>query len=130
VSSAPDARHLVEDAYRIWNARGPRAFIELTTESVELHDPPELPDAEAWIGRDAVVARLEDVVAVTGGRWADIEYVLALTDEVLVSLNWRVERGGPALAPVYHVVRVEGGSISRIRVFLDEAAARSAAAES
>jgi ketosteroid isomerase-like protein len=119
---------LVEEAYRAWNAGGPRAFVEFTTDDVAVHDAPELPDAQEWIGRKAVVARLEDVVAATGGRWADIEAVRPVADEVLVSLTWRLDREGPAvLASVYHVVRVEADRIARVRVFLDEEAALRAA---
>jgi SnoaL-like domain len=119
---------LVDEAYRIWNANGPRAFSPYTTENVELHDAPELPDSQVWVGRDALVARLEELVAATGGRWADIEEIRAVGDEVLVSLTWRLERASPAtLGSVYHVVRVEGDRIARIRVFLDEGAATRAA---
>jgi SnoaL-like domain len=128
MSRAPTPARLVEEAYRTWNARGPLGLVEFTTESVELHDAPDLPDAQEWVGRDAIVARLEDVVAATGGGWADIEAVRPVADEVLVSLTWRFERGSPtALASVYHVVRVEGDRIARIRVFLDEGAATRAA---
>jgi ketosteroid isomerase-like protein len=119
----------VEEAYRAWNAGGPRAFVEFTTEDVEVHDVPELPDAQTWIGREAVVDRLEDVVATTGGTWADIDDVRAVGDEVLVSLTWRMERDSKAtLAAVYHVVAVDRGRIARVRVFLEEAAALQAAA--
>jgi hypothetical protein len=115
---------LVEKAYRAWNADGPRAFVEFATDDVEVHDAPELPDAQVWTGRDAVVGRLEEVVATTGGTWADIDDVRAVGDEVLVSLTWRMERGGSAtLAAVYHLVGVEGDRIARVRVFLEEAAA-------
>jgi ketosteroid isomerase-like protein len=123
-----DVERLVERAYTTWNANGPRAFAEFTTELVELHDAPELPDAQGWTGREAMVGRLEDVVAATGGRWADIEEVRQVGDEVLVSLTWRVDRDSPrSLAAVYHVVRVEGDRIARVRVFLDEDAAIQAA---
>lgn len=119
---------LVEEAYRTWSASGPRAFVEFTTDQVELHDVPDLPDAQEWIGRDALVARVEDVVAATGGRWADIEDIRPVAEEVLVSLTWRLDQASPTtLASVYHVVRLEGDRIARIRVFLDEAAATQAA---
>jgi hypothetical protein len=120
---APGARRLVEEAYRVWNERGPRAFVEYTTEDFELHDAPEIPDAEVWVGRDAAVARLEDVVAATGGRWADVDEIRPCGDEVLVSLTWRIERESARLACVYHRVRVEGERIARVRVFLDQDAA-------
>jgi SnoaL-like domain len=130
MQSAPSASQLVERAYRTWNEGGPRAFIEFTTENVEVHDAPELPDAGTWVGRDAVVARFEDVVATTGGTWADIDDVRPVAGEVLVSLTWRLERDSPArLACVYHVVHVDRDRIARIRVFLHEDAAIRAAGE-
>ena len=105
---------LVDEAYRAWNADGPHAFGDFTTDNVELHDAPDLPDAQKWVGRDAVVARLEDVVATTGGTWADIDDIRSLGDEVLVSLTWRLDReSATTLAAVYHLVRVEGDRIAR-----------------
>jgi hypothetical protein len=128
---AADVVQVVEEGYRTWNESGPRAFAEgFTTEDVRVEDPPELPDAGTWVGRDAIVARFEDVVAATGGRWADVDEVKPVGGEVLVSLTWRLERGGTAsLGCVYHLVLLEERRISRIRVFLDrEAALRAAAA--
>lgn len=119
---------LVLDAYEAWQAGGPRTLVAWTSEALELQDAPELPDAATWVGREAVLGRLEEVVATTGGRWADIDEVRPAGDEVLVSLTWRMDRSGPAtLAAVYHLVRVERGVITRIRVFLDEGAANRAA---
>jgi ketosteroid isomerase-like protein len=119
---------LVERAYAAWNAGGPRAFAGFVSDGIEIHDAPELPDAQAWRGRDAVVARLEEVAAATGGRWADIEDIRSIGDEVIVSLAWRFERGSsPRLASVHHVVRVESDRIVRVRVFLDAAQATRAA---
>ncbi len=128
MASEPTASQVVEEAYRAWNASGPRAFVAFTAEQVELHDAPELPDAQTWVGHDAAVARLDDLVASTGGGWADIVDIRPMADEVLVSLRWRLNRDSSAvLACVYHVVRVEGDRIARVRVFLDEDAALRAA---
>ena len=125
---AADVAEVVEEAYRIWNRDGPRAFIEFTTDDVELHDAPEIPDAGRWVGRDAAVGRLEEVAEAVGGRWADIDDVRQIGDEVLVSLTWRVDRDSDAkLACVYHVVKVEGDRIARVRVFLNHEAAEHAA---
>jgi ketosteroid isomerase-like protein len=123
MGTSPDVTELVERAYRTWNESGPRAFVEYTTDDFELHDAPDLPDAEVWVGRDAAVARLEEVVAATGGRWAEVDEIRPAGDEVLVSLTWRIERDGAQLACVYHRVRVEGDRIARVRVFLDQEAA-------
>jgi ketosteroid isomerase-like protein len=125
------ASELVEEAYRAWNAGGPGALVEFTSERVELHDAPEVPDAQEWVGRDALLGRLEDVVASTGGSRAAIDEVRPVADEVLVSLRWGLDPASPETsASVYHVVRVEGGRIARIRVFLDEDAAIRAAVAS
>jgi hypothetical protein len=128
VTEERDPVTIVEAAYRVWNADGPHAFAGHVTDQVQLHDAPDLPDAQVWAGRDSLVARLEEVVATTGGRWADVDDVRPVAGEVLVSLTWRFERDSPeTLASVYHVVRVEGERIDRIRVFLDEAEAVRAA---
>lgn len=130
VPSARAPTQLVEEAYRAWNAGGPPAFVEFTTDDVELHDPPELPDTQTWVGRDVIVARLDDVVASTGGTWADVDEVRPVGDEVLVSLTWKLDRVSTAtLAAVYHVVKLEGDRIARVRVFLDADAAVRAASE-
>jgi ketosteroid isomerase-like protein len=125
-----DPTRLVDEAYRAWNAGGAHAFAEFTTEDVELHDAPELPDAQAWRGRTAVVSRLEDLVAATDGHWADVDEIRPIGDDVLVSLTWRFEQSGAAtLASVYHVVKVQGDRIARVRVFLDEGQANRAGSD-
>jgi SnoaL-like domain len=129
---AADVVQLVEDAYRTWNERGPRVFAEqFTTGDVRLEDPPELPDAQEWVGRDTVIGRFEDVVTTIGGRWADVDEIRVAGGDVLVSLTWRLERGAAAsLGCVYHLVLLENDRIARIRVFLHkEAALRAALAD-
>jgi hypothetical protein len=122
------AEQLVDEAYRAWNSGGPRAFVEFATEGVELHDAPELPDAQEWLGRDAVVSRLEEVAAAIGGRWADVDDIRPVGDEIVVSLTWRLDKASPTtLACLYHAVGVEGDRIARVRVFLDQEAATRAA---
>lgn len=46
-------------------------------------------------------------------------------DEVLVPMVWQTDEstGGAALGAVFHVVRVAGEEITRMRVFVEEAAA-------
>jgi ketosteroid isomerase-like protein len=128
---AEHASRLVERAYRDWNEGGPHAFVGHTTEDLEMHDAPELPDAGTYVGRAAVVARLEELVAATSGRWAEIEQVRPVGDQVLVALAWRLDRDSEAtLAAVFHVVGLRGDRIARVRVFLDEQAALRAAGAS
>jgi hypothetical protein len=59
-----------------------------------------------------------------------IDSLAASGDEVLVRLRVHLDaqRGGLLLdGPIYETVRIEGGRVSRIRLFLDEESAREAA---
>jgi ketosteroid isomerase-like protein len=113
-------------AYEVWNERGPAAIGPLVTDDVELHDAPQLPDAQVWRGRDAVLERLAAVAASVGGGSVEFEGFRDTGEEVVIAMCWRLgsERGEAQLGRVFHVVRVTDGLISRIRVFLTEAEAR------
>lgn len=118
---------LVRHAYEAWNSEGPRVLESFGADSVELVDPPQMPDSRAYRGYAAVLARLEEVADAVGGRYAHIDEVSAVGDEVLVALTWRVDASpeSAVLGEVFHVVRVEDRKIARMRVFLtrDEALA-------
>jgi ketosteroid isomerase-like protein len=92
-----------------------------------LVDPPQMPDSRSYHGHAEVLARLEEVAEAVGGRYARIDEVTPVGDEVLVALTWRMDASPESaiLGEVFHVVRVEDGKIARIRVFLtrDEASA-------
>lgn len=122
-----DDQALVRRAYELWNSQGPRVLESFGADSVELVDPPQMPDSRAYRGHAAVLARLEEVADAVGGRYAHIDEVSPVGDEVLVALTWRVEASpeSAVLGEVFHVVRVEGEKIARMRVFLtrDEAVA-------
>jgi ketosteroid isomerase-like protein len=122
-------RDVVRRAYELWNERGPGAIGPLMTDDVELHDAPQLPDAQVWQGRGAVLGRLESVAAAVGGGTVEFEGFRDAGAETVVGMCWRLgsERGEAQLGRVFHVVRVTDGLISRIRVFLTEAEARDAA---
>jgi ketosteroid isomerase-like protein len=116
---------LVRRIYETWNEQGPAAIRSMLAADVELHDAPEIPDAQEWRGRDAVVARLEAVTEAIGGGSVRFEGFSRRGDAVLVSMLWRLE-GETSKAPlgeVFHLVEVVGGSIARIRVFLTESQA-------
>jgi ketosteroid isomerase-like protein len=120
---------LVRRTYERWNDEGPRVLESLGTESIELHDPPQMPDSRIYRGKAGVLARLEEVAEAVGGRYAYIDEVQAVGDQVLVALTWRVDasRGSPILGEVIHLVRLEDGKIARMRVFLSREEALAAA---
>lgn len=119
---------LVRQIYDIWNEQGPAAIRPMLAADVELHDAPEIPDAQEWRGPDAVIARLEAVTAAVGGGSVRFEGFARRGDEVLVSMCWRLEgeKSAAALGEVFHLVEVVGESIARIRVFLTESQAKRA----
>jgi ketosteroid isomerase-like protein len=120
---------LVRRAYEAWNLEGLDAFGPWAAESLELEDAPELPDAGVWRGRDVVLARLADVAETVGGTWVDIRDVSAAGEDVLVSMMWHEDAspGSSEIGEVFHLVRVSGDRIDRVRVFTDADSARAAA---
>jgi ketosteroid isomerase-like protein len=118
---------LVRRAYEAWNDEGPGVLESFETDSIELVDPPQMPDSRSYHGHAEVLARLEEVAGAVGGRYAHIDEVTPAGDEVLVALTWRMDAAPDSaiLGEVFHVVRVDDGKIACIRVFLtrDEAVA-------
>ena len=110
---------VVRAAVAAWNAGGTAAAARFLGEEVVLEDPPQMPDREQWIGRDAAARRLDEV---SGGRWAEIRDLRSVGDRMLVSLDLR---GGPTpdspqLATIFLVIRVDRSAISALQVFHDE----------
>lgn len=128
---ASDDQELVRHAYDAWNDQGPGVLESFGAHSVELVDPPQMPDSRSYHGHAEVLARLEEVAEAVGGRYAHIDEVIPAGDEVLVALTWRMDASPDSaiLGEVFHVVRVEDGKIVRMRVFLtrEEALAASSA---
>ena len=120
---------LVRRIYEAWNSEGLDALAPWLSESVELQDAPEMPDAVSVHGRDAVVARLREVAEAVGGGSVELHELSAFGDEVLVAMLWRAgdQAGSVEFGEVFHVVRVSGEQIVAMRVFVDEEAARGAA---
>jgi ketosteroid isomerase-like protein len=124
---AHEDKALVRRAYEAWNSEGPRVLESFGAHSIELVDPAQMPDSRSYRGHAAVLARLEEVAEAVGGRYAHIDEITPIEDEVLVALTWRVDASPESaiLGEVFHVVRLERGKIARMRVFLtrDEALA-------
>ncbi len=126
---SPDQVELVRAAYEAWNEDGLGALAPSLAEACELHDAPEMPDASVWRGREAALARLDEVAEAVGGGSVEFECIRALDDDVFVAMRWNVPREGGAttLGTVVHLVAVRDGAITKIRVFLDERQATEAA---
>ena len=114
---------LVRQAYETWNRAGPAAIAPMLAADAEVHDAPELPDAQVWKGRDAAIGRLQAVADAVGGGYVEFEGFEPRGEAVLVTMLWELGTGDrPAeLGRVLHLVDVAGGAITRIRVFLTAA---------
>jgi ketosteroid isomerase-like protein len=126
---ARDDEALVRRVYELWNSDGPHVLEAYGTDSIELVDAPQMPDARVNRGQAEVLARLEEVAESVGGRYVRIDDVSAAGDEVLVALRWCVDDtpSSATLGEVFHLVRVADGKIARMRVFLTRAEALAAA---
>jgi hypothetical protein len=75
-----------------------------------------------WRGRDAVVARLDEVGSRVGGGWVELHDVRAVDDGVRVEMEWKLDSSagdeGVSLGDLCHLVGVEGEKIVSIRVVL------------
>jgi len=114
---------LIRQAYETWNREGPAAIAPMLAADAEVHDAPELPDAQVWKGRDDVIGRLQAVADAVGGGHVEFEGFEPRGEAVLVTMLWELGAGPrPAeLGRVFHLVEAAAGEITRIRVFLTKA---------
>jgi ketosteroid isomerase-like protein len=113
---------VVRVAYETWNRHGPGAIEPMLSEDVELHDAPELPDAQVWRGPEAVVERLQGVAESVGGGYVEFLGFIPKGDAVLVTMVWELgtEARHTEIGKVFHLVDVKDGKIARLRVFMTE----------
>jgi len=114
---------IVRRYYEAWNAGGLDDARAFWSDEIEWQDAPQMLDGGTCRGAEAVVAHFRDLDEVLGTMKVQVERLVPTGDEVLVLLNVHLDapRGGlPLDGPIFETVRVEGGKISRIRLFVDE----------
>lgn len=121
---AEAVRRLLES----WNASGAAGAADWLSQRIVLEDPPDWPDKDVWRGRDAAIARLEDVTSALGGIWAEPGELRGVGDQVVGSLTLRTggSRSGTAIGEFHFVAELDRNQLSRLRVFRSEAEARAA----
>ena len=107
--------------YEAWNEGGPERAQAHWAEEFEYHDPPNLPDAKVIRGRERVLAHLLDQTKLAGGMHVDVQELRLSGPEVVVLLRMDLRGAGSGIelpGEPGHVVLVEDGKLSRMRVFL------------
>ena len=117
----PDA-HLVARAFDAMNEAGAESAAAWMSHWVQLEDPPAWPGADVWRGRAAVIARLDEVIAELGAAYVEVEDARSVAEGVLARLKLRTRDRKPR--QFYTAIEIDGNQIVRIRVYLDEQAAR------
>ena len=99
-------------------------LVDFLHPEIEAHDPPEVPDAAIYCGRDAVRRDWEQTAELFEGFAIDVEETFDRDDEVVVFLRFRGRaRGSDAEleAPMAHVWTFRDGKATRLRQFLERA---------
>jgi 1-acyl-sn-glycerol-3-phosphate acyltransferase len=122
----PEA-HFVARAFDAMNEAGAETAAAWMSRWVQLEDPPGWPGARTWRGRAAAIARLDEVTAALGASRVDVEDARSVGEGVLARLAVLTSDPEPRL--FYAAIEIDGDEIVRIRVFLDEQAARMALSE-
>ena len=102
------------------------AATELMHPEIEAHDPPEVPDATIYRGREAVRRDWEETAGLFEDFSIDVEKSFDRADEVVVFLRFRGrgrDSGAEVEAPMAHVWTFRDGKAVRLRQFLDRAEA-------
>jgi ketosteroid isomerase-like protein len=107
--------------YAAWNEGGIEAALTYWAEGFEWHDAPQMPDAGVFRGEDAVIEHFRDLGATLGDMKVAVGEMTTRGNEVMVALNVQLDAtlGGLEIdGLIYETVLVEGGKLSRIRLFL------------
>jgi uncharacterized protein len=102
------------------------AALELMHPKIEAHDPPEVPDATIYRGREAVRRDWEQTSDMFEDFSIDVEEIFDRGDEVVVFLRFRGrgrESDAEVEAPMAHVWTIRDGKAVRLRQFLNRAEA-------
>jgi hypothetical protein len=121
-----DDEAAIEAAVAAWNT-GVDEFVARLAPDVEFHAPPGFPDGDVWHGRDAVAPLLREMF---GSVFTSVEY--KVEDTTRGPGGWLLraresvdqERGMKLEWEEFVVMQFQGGLISRMWVFYDEAQAR------
>jgi uncharacterized protein len=123
---------LVRRGYELWNAGDLESVSRMWSDDFEWHNDPAWPGQQVYYGRDTVVRFLMDeVVNVIDLGEIEVDRIEVVGDELVICMIARTRGQGSELdigkVPIFHVAKVRGREIVRVRAFLDESQAMAAA---
>ena len=123
---------MVRRGYELWNAGDVEAVSRMWSDDFEWHNDPSWPGQQVYYGRDTVVRFLKDeVVNVIDLGEIEVDRIEVFGDELVICMIARTRGQESELdigkVPIFHVAKVRGREIVRVRAFLDEAQAMAAA---
>jgi ketosteroid isomerase-like protein len=121
---------LARQYFEAFNARGLDGTDHLRDPDIEMHDPPDFPDAGRYTGEAAARERVESYIALGWDGQFRVEEYLDANREVVVV--WRMTGRGalggvPLDATIAQVLLFEDGKLRRVRQYLTRDAALEAA---
>jgi ketosteroid isomerase-like protein len=123
---------MVRGGYELWNAGDVEAVSRMWSDDFEWHNDPSWPGQQVYYGRDTVVRFLRDeVVDVIDLGEIEVDRIEVVGEELVICMIARTRGQESELdigkVPIFHVAKVRGREIVRVRAFLDEAQAMAAA---
>jgi ketosteroid isomerase-like protein len=117
--------------FKAFNAGGLDGTQHLRHLQIELLDPPDLPDADRYVGEAAFGERVESYLELGWDGQFRVEEYLDAGEEVVViwQASVRTAHGGgfPTEQAFAHVYLFEGGQLRRVRQYMSRAEALEAA---
>ena len=123
----------IRAGYELWNDGDVAGLMELCfSDDIEYRNAPEWPGQRVYRGADSVGRFLrEEVAEVIGLRPVEVVRADVFANELLLELRVHTHGSLSGLdlqqVRLFHVARIEGGKVSRVRVYLDEQEATRAA---
>ena len=121
---------IIRQFYDTLNRDGVAAAAELLHPDIEIHEPPEVPDADVWHGRDGV----EEVVGKLASSFHDLAFeadeIIPIGNRVFVIVRWSgrgSSSGAEADTALFHLWSFRDGQPIWLDAYLNETAALEAA---
>jgi ketosteroid isomerase-like protein len=122
----------IKRGYELWNEGDLSTVADMWSDDFELHTAPEWPGQRVYYGREAAVRFLtEEIAEVIGFERVDVERIEFVGGEIVICMTAHTRGQETGLdigqVPIFHVARMRGGKVDRVRAFLDEDQAMAAA---